>query len=347
MRTSIRTRIRARRFSSTGAALALLLCVTTARSADDPKELVATQNHLAFYSPFWPNLHHVLYAEAWRKRGVEAPRSLAGALPEPLTGDLTPDERAAWDAAIAYYDKDLADHNLLFELGDIRRALNAGGGKLPDKGLGKAHHDALAAAAPIYAKYWWPAHDRANRAWIAETLPRLAQLTPEVPNRLVRLYDTRWFQTTAHVDVVRVGIRQGAYSDGDPAAAYITIASSDPNNQGWHAAEVVFHESSHALFQLPSDAITREEREQRKNTRDLWHVVLFYVTGEVVRQALATRKIEYSPYLYDIGLFDRAWPQFKTPIEHTLPDYIAGKTTLADAMHALVAEVPAPAPPQR
>ena len=339
-------RERARLALASTAALALLLCVTSARSAD--KELVATQNKLAFYSPFWPNLHHVLYAEAWRKRGVEAARSLAGPLPEPLTGDLTPDERRAWDEAVAYYDRELADHHILFELGDIRRALYVGGGTLPDKGLGKAHHDALAAAAPVYTKYWWPAHDRANRAWIAETLPRIGQLSPEVPNRLERLYETHWFRTPARVDVVRVGIREGAYTDVDPAPAHITISSSEPNNQGWHAAEVVFHESSHALFQVPRDEIDREAREQRKNTGALWHVAMFYIGGEVVREALAARKIEYSPYLYETGLLDRAWPQFKPTIEHNLPAFVAGKTSLAEAIRALVAEAPAPArPPPR
>ena len=25
--------------------------------------------------------------------------------------------------------------------------------------------------------------------------------------------------------------------------------------------------------------------------------------------------LDYEPYLYKTGLFDRAWPQFKTPIE--------------------------------
>ena len=340
------TSLRARRALSIVASVGLLLCAAGARAGDDKKELVATQNQLAFYSPFWQNLHHVLYAEAWRKRGPGGGQSLAGTLPEALLGYLTPDERRAWDDAVAYYDRELADHNLLFELGDIRRALYAGAGKLPDKGLGKAHHDALAAAAPVYAKYWWPAHDRANRAWIAETLPRIAQLSPEVPNRLARLYETHWFATPARVDVVRVGIRQVAYSESNPAPGYITISSSDKDAQGWHGAEIVFHESSHALFDVPRDAITREEREQRKDTRDLWHVALFYIAGEVVREALATRKIDYSPYLYDTGLFDRAWPQFKAPVEHNLPGYIAGKVRLDEAIQALVAEAPAP-PPRR
>ena len=331
--------------STSIAALALLLCGSSARSADDAKELVATQNQLAFYSPFWQNLHHVLYAEAWRKRGVEPERSNSGALPEPLTGDLTQAERAAWDAAVAYYDRELADHSLLFELGDIRRALYRGAGKLPETGLGKAHHDALAAAAPVYAKYWWPAHDRANRAFIAEALPRIAQLGPEVTAKLERLYDTRWFQTRARVDIVRVGDSRGNYTDGIPAPGYITISSSDPDNQGWAVVEVVFHESSHAVFEEAlRDPIAREEREQRKRTGQLWHVALFYIAGEVVREALAARKIDYNQYLYSTGLFDRAWPQFEPTIEHNMPAFVAGKTSLADAMHALVAEAPAPAP---
>jgi len=141
---------------STTAALALLFCCSIARSADDARELVATQNQLAFYSPFWQNLHHVLYAEAWRKRGVEPARSNAGTLPEP-------------------------------------------------------------------------------------------------------------------------GVRR-------------TIA------------------------------------------------------GEVVHEALAARKIDYTQYLYSTGLFDRAWPQFEPTIEHNMPAFVAGKTSLADAMHALVAEAPEPAP---
>jgi hypothetical protein len=339
------TVIRLRTALSTTAAIALLLCGPDVRSADDAKELVATQNKLAFYSPFWPNLHHVLYSEAWRKRGVEPGRSNSGTLPEPLTDDLTPQERAAWDAAVAYYDRELADRSLLFELGDIRRALYRGAGNLPETGLGKAHHDVLAAAAPVYAKYWWPAHDRANRAFIADALPRIAQLAPEVTAKLERLYDTRWFQTPARVDIVRVGDSRGNYTDGTPAPGYITISSSDPDNQGWAVVEVVFHESSHAVFEEAlRDPIAREEREQRKRTGQLWHVALFYIAGEVVREGLAARKIDYNQYLYSTGLFDRAWPQLKPTIEHNMPAFIAGKTSLADAMHALVAEAPAPAP---
>jgi hypothetical protein len=39
----------------------------------------------------------------------------------------------------------------------------------------------------------------------------------------------------------------------------------------------------------------------------LWHVIQFYVTGAAMRQVLPARGIDYTPYMYSTGLFDRAW----------------------------------------
>jgi hypothetical protein len=55
--------------------------------------------------------------------------------------------------------------------------------------------------------------------------------------------------------------------------------------------------------------------------QDLWHVVLFYIAGEVTRQELAKVGVEYKPYLYAIGLFDRAWPRFRSPVETSVQPY--------------------------
>ena len=86
-------------------------------------------------------------------------------------------------------------------------------------------------------------------------------------------------------------------------------------------------------------AFEAESKAQGKNTRDLWHVALFYLTGEVVRQSLNARGITYEPYLYKTGLFDRAWPQFKAPIEQHWRAYIDGRMTRDDAIKAIVAAV--------
>src|SRR2546427_7691358 len=72
-----------------------------------------------FHSGFWTNLHHFLYQQARLKRlGESAPGKGSAAPPsggEPVrTNSLTPEEQAAWSGAVAYYEKNLADKDLLF-----------------------------------------------------------------------------------------------------------------------------------------------------------------------------------------------------------------------------------------
>ena len=316
---------------------AIVLGATLA--AQPASELALEQRPFALYSAFWPNLHHLLWAEAWARRPSLGAPSPAGPMPEPLTAPLTPAEKSAWDAAVKYYDDELADLHPLFELGPIRKVMIAAGADLPASGLAAAHRKALLAAAPVYRKHWWPAHDKANRAWVADPMAKLATIAPGVPDRLARLYGSPWFKERVRVDVVRVGAREGAYTSIDPAPAHITISSGAPNNTGWMATEVLLHEASHALAMPIVQAFEAESKAQGKNTRDLWHVALFYLTGEVMRQALNARNIPYEPYLYKTGLFDRAWPQFKTPIETHWRQYIDGRTSRDEAIKAIVAAV--------
>ena len=56
--------------------------------------------------------------------------------------------------------------------------------------------------------------------------------------------------------------------------------------------------------------------------------MLFYTAGEVTRQQLAKDGVEYKPYLYATGLFDRAWPRFRAPVEQHVQAYIDGKISL-------------------
>jgi hypothetical protein len=225
--------------------------------------------------------------------------------------------------------------------GSVRRALLAAGDKQPEFGLAPEHHRVLAAAGPVYAKHWWRAHDRANRAWIADVFPRIAQLSPAVPDRLQTLYRTPWFTERVRVDVVRVSSYQGAYTDLDPQPAHVTVSSSDPDERGWAAAEVIFHESSHALIDPLDAALETELKAAGKKSSALWHVVLFYVTGQVVRDALAARGIDYTPYVDQTGLFDRAWPRLKAPVERHWRGYVDGNETLDEAARNTVAEIDA------
>ena len=45
-------------------------------------------------------------------------------------------------------------------------------------------------------------------------------------------------------------------------------------------------------------------------------------------------------YLYSTGLFDRAWPRFRVPIEQHVQAYIDGKITLEQMASNLAAAIP-------
>src|SRR5262245_58834387 len=90
--------------------IALALGAATAR-AETP---VAELSQLRLYSSFWQNLHHFLYVSAWATR-PPAPRGprLAMPLPQEPAVSLTPEEKAAWEAAVGYYDRTIASRDLL------------------------------------------------------------------------------------------------------------------------------------------------------------------------------------------------------------------------------------------
>ena len=320
------------------AILALAFHPGTGLASDIP---VAEVSNLRMYSSFWQNLHHFLYASAWAQRAVtKGARPQAMPLPPGSTVSMTPDEQATWDRAVTTYDREFASRDLLFDRGMTMIKLGLSD---RDDGLTDAPFDdelklLLISSAPIYRKYWWPTHDAANRGWIEDAVRRTRNYAPAIIARLTSLYSVPWFATTVRVDVVRVGKSQGAYTSDNPT--HIVVASADESYAQWSSVEMLFHESSHGLIQHVSDAVNGALAASKKPRSDLWHVVLFYIVGEVTRQALARGGIEYNPYLYATGLFDRSWPQFRAPVEKYVQAYVDGKTTL-DAMAAgLAAAVP-------
>jgi len=317
------------------ALLALTLCSGTA-AAEAP---VAEVSQLRLYSSFWQNLHHFLYVSAWATRPVvpRAPRLAMPLPPDPVVS-LTPEEKSTWDAAVTYYDRNVASRDLLFDddLTHVKLALADADDALGSVRIDEALRSTLLEAAPIYRKYWWTDHDAANRSWVE----RVSRQTPTVAGpiiaRLTALYGVPWFTTPVRVDVVRAGKSQGAYTSNDPRP-HIVVASGDSSYDGWSGTEMLFHESSHALFQKVRLAVDSAAKSANKQPRDLWHVVLFYITGEVTRQQLAKKGIESRPYLYATGLFDRAWPAFREPVERHVRPFVDEQVTL-DRMAAALAQ---------
>ena len=298
---------------------------------------VTEVSQLEFHSSFWLNLHHTLYAAAWARRPEAGTlRARAGALPAPLDAPLSDEERQAWTAAVDFYDKELANRDLLFDrrLSQMKPFLARGDVSALE--VGDDVRKVLQQVAPVYRKHYWPVHDKVNRAWIEATVNDIRQVAPEVIAKLERFYGVKWFDSPVRIDAVWIGNRQGAYTTTEPVHA--VIASGAPDHKGWNSVEIVFHEISHKLIYPLEADLAKALGEGIKQHRDLWHVVQFHLTGAAVQQTLRARKIDYTPYLYQ-GLIDRAWPQYRDVADKVWRLYADGVIDRDEAIRRSVALV--------
>lgn len=297
-----------------------------------------------FHSGFWLNLHHTLYRQVRQQRTPGAPTAQ-------VITNLSPAEQKAWDAAVAFYTESYAEKDLLFslemvliknQLGDFETCEDLAGmrKKTCDAGLPKRLTEALDTAAPIYRAHLWAEHDRDNRRWIAAVAPLVRLNGLNLSHRLAEIYETDWPRERIRVDVTAFANSAGAYTTVDPLR--ITVASTDPRNQGAEALEILFHEASHGISDNVQNAILRECRQRDKPVpRDLWHALLFYTTGEVIRPAVfssdsAKPRSGYVPYAVREGLYKRGWENYLRVLTEFWQPYLDGNASFDDAIARMV-----------
>ena len=334
--------------------------------------LPATQQSSATESPlpvfelhsgFWVNLHHFLYLQARLMNGnsssMDSGRGAAPPDEAPVSLiDFPADEIKAWRAAVALYAKDLARRDLLLN-GDMETInnrlsemetcaeLQGKSSAACKSGLQADLVEALGRAAPVYRAHWWAEQDRANRAWIAQVAPMVRQMGVQLSGQLAEVYQRPWPTERLRVDVVWYGGPYGAYTTLNPT--HVTLSSHDARNQGIYGFEVLFHEASHALASTVNEAIASEFRQRDKPIpRDLWHALLFYTTGELVRRDLAsgtmslavlqgTDPSNYQPYAARFGLYSGGWDRFRGMLDLYWRPYLDGRVSFDTAVARLAA----------
>ena len=297
-----------------------------------------------FHSGFWLNLHHTLYYQARQQRAASSTSVLG-------TTTLSPSEQKAWDTAVSFYVQAYAGKDLLValdlvliknQLGDFETCDDIAGlkKKTCDAGLPKKLTEVLSGAAPVYRAHLWSEQDRANRRWISSVAPLVRRSGVELSHRLAEIYQTDWPQERIRVDVSVYSNSAGAYTTLDPLR--LTVSSTDPRNQGPEALEILFHEASHGISDNVQNAILRECRQRDKPVpRDLWHALLFYTTGEVIRPALhdseqGSQKTGYVPYAVREGLYKRGWQDYLRVLTEYWQPYLDGKQSFDDAVAHMV-----------
>ena len=303
---------------------------------------VITTRHFAIYSDFDTNLNDALIA-AGLARKKSKPELFHSGDGTSCFDKLPSSERAAWDGAVDYYAQIISPFEwsarqqflIRMQLVGFETELR----EAQDTEFVEIARSFRAAAAPAYRACRWIAQDESNRRWIEELKPRLDADEQKTVSRIEQLYEKRLESLPILVDVVETVDWSGANTSwSDSGQGDILISSS---TQGDAAFETLFHETSHILmgrgdpvrkaleiaasavdFQLPND---------------LWHVVLFYTTGEAVRRILDERGHSgYTPMLYEI--FGReSWVEYREVLERNWLPYVDGKQSLAKAAASLIA----------
>lgn len=359
-----RDAVRTARLTTTillGALLTMMTPVAVAQTAEvSPDERI--ERHFDFTSARLVNLHHFLLQQAaldpslpQRGRRPMKPR-------HPLvdTSTWTEGEQKAWDAALTYYRDHLVGRSTLFDrrMRSIRDALSGAVSRpiaiaspvaesssdLAPLSKDLASFDAiddklarvLEGADAVYRKRLWPQHDARNRAWVAAIRPRLRTVIAEFPQRLVEVYGVEWPMdpNPIRVDVSVDADWAGAYTTLEPP--HVCLSSTDARHEGWLAIEILFHEASHILV----SEVSREIREacgerSMEVPRDLWHVVLFYTTGELVRPYAGE---SFEAYADANGLYERVpeWGRYRDAIVVEWQPYLDGKIERIEAVAKLV-----------
>jgi hypothetical protein len=201
----------------------------------------------------------------------------------------------------------------------------------------------LNGALPAYHGCWWEKHDWRNRGWIAQLVPRLRAHEDSIATRLARLFQNDW-EKPFPVDVVTF-----ASSTGASTVVEHTTSTFPPRIRviaAMQRSRWLFHEASHTIIGSARDVIRRVLSDSAtigtsQPPRDLGHVLLFYTTGRVTQQRLAeTGTPGYEPYMYSEGVFDRAWPDLRAPVEQHWQAYLDGKSSLVEALRAIAAAAP-------
>lgn len=258
--------------------------------------------HFVFHSDVAVNLHHFLYHWA---RAEEREMKLFGRVrvdPADRQVELDDAETEVWDGAVTVY-RELVERDLVFDDGMVRRkALVVAGPESwtdDEPVLG-----ALRRALPIYRKHWWARHDRSNRAAYERLRPQLELYEAPLASALAEAYESSWPEEPIRVDLVAYANWAGAYTTDEPN--HVTYSSTDPDLQGEHALEILFHESGHTdplgSKVRPTSVAVAQELDVEEGR--LWHSVLFHVTGEAVRRVLDDPG--YETYAEANGLWTRS-----------------------------------------
>ena len=297
-----------------------------------PTSNQASDSIFYFHSSAWVNLHHYLYNEAFRSEKASQ-----------LMSGLDKSEKAQLARAIQFYQDYFKGRDLLFddgltnintELSRVENQENINSSKIPED-LRKI----LQSFMPVYKCHLWQQQDRENQIWAENTKSLLRKYGIATQRDLEKVLDRKFSDGPYRFDIVHESNWSGAYTYSPP---HTVISSGRPSYSNLSALEMVFHESLHAgPFDKVQSVIDQEFSKIHATDSDqLWHAILFFTAGEIVRKRFADDGIAYEPYAYKNGLFasDRKWGKCEPLLRKYWLPYLQGQGDMRSSISEFVKE---------
>lgn len=295
---------------------------------------VAATPHLRFHSDFWLNLHDYLHGLVGGGPGDRRIEAEGTACFEALPAE----ERQAWEEIVAFYETDMADlhHRRNPLMSAIRYRL---ANLAPEEVIAPQLDDVLdrlRRLAPAYRECLWEVHDARNRERISNLLDVAVRYGPALVDTLSARYQSLWPEGVT-VDVTPYASYAGANTSTRHDAPHMMVSSLDPDLSGFSGLELLFHESSHIVFNGSHGAVAAALNGAAASLgvempRSLWHAVSFHTSGRAVQEVAAEAGATYEPYWLRHNVF----PQYHKAMNTHWQPYLDGEVTMDEAALALV-----------
>jgi hypothetical protein len=190
----------------------------------------------------------------------------------------------------------------------------------------------LERAAPVYRRFWWPQHQKANNARVREYASMLEQHGDKVRSYITRAYQQSWPKGGFLINVSGYTNWAGAYStDG----GLIVISSLDDGTKGSLGLESMFHEAMHQWDQPMMARLSRLSKEnQTAAPRDgLTHALIWFTAAEAVKSVIPN----HVGYAETGGMWkQKGLGSFKAALDTYWKPYLDGRSTLDEALIGLL-----------
>ncbi len=298
---------------------------------------ISVTERYEFYSNFWINQHHFLYASADSAEDGNWDYGFSnGELDR-----LSPSEKNILKEGIIFYRDSVISYNLLFNRGltKLKRTLINfhEGESLGMEDFSDELINHLNKIKPIYHKYFWEKHNQANHEILKKNLAFINKYENQIFERISTLAQKSWKEGKVRVDITYYANWAGAYTSTNPET-HVVINSLDDGPYGnW--LELVFHEPAHSIISgrnyETAELISKtSERLKLNPPRNLWHSLLFYFSGTAVQDALEEEGIDYELYMVRNDVFGN---HHKVIFKH-MPDYLDGEVSFEVALENLIVE---------